>query len=171
MAAKFFRWGFKMLNANPEFHPAIQALLSFIFGEVCDRNNRHKIQNFVGFDFEIISAEYETKSQQVEDISVNDLVTISDVLCTNNLGTFDEIVARIISCLCNFNVLRSNIIPDKVALCDDENKNDFNVTANKINDISGASENNFRNGSGNCENNEIQIILIPDYVLKTSMRH
>lgn len=84
-----------------------------IFGEIGDKNNRRRIPNFPRFAFEIDCDEYKSKLQDIKDnFSVNDLITIYNDLSINNSGTLDEIAARLTSSLCDFNVLKSNLIPD-----------------------------------------------------------
>lgn len=108
---------------------------------------------FTGFLFKTGTDEYEGKFRQVqEDFSVNDLITICDVLWKDNAGFRYVLIARIIYNLRHLSVLKSNIIPDNNDNGDIETKNieTKNISSSKINDAN--SENNLRNYFGNTKN-------------------
>lgn len=103
-------------------------------------------------------------------------------MCIDNSGSFDEIAARIIYCLCDVNTLKSSIIPEDNENSDDEVQNNSNNSAEsnacssadnnsnrKINDAQCISQNNSSNDSRSSKANQIQQLLFNDSILKPSI--
>lgn len=56
------------------------------------------------FPIEIDKDDYKDKNHQPkDDFSVNDIIMICHILCIDNFGSFVEIAARKIYCLCDVN--------------------------------------------------------------------
>lgn len=102
------------VSLKTEKSSKIVSLHKLIFGTQGDRKNRQRIRNFSGFHFEIGSDEYENKLAKTKiDFSVNDLISISDVLCLDNSGSINDLATRIISSLCDLEFLKRNILHEE----------------------------------------------------------
>ncbi|GBL87985.1 hypothetical protein AVEN_235761-1 [Araneus ventricosus] len=84
----------------------IKILHKFLFGSVGDRSNRKRIREFIGFDFQVDSDELEKKLESVnESFSLNELITISNILNISFDGSKPEVSNRTLSFLCNLGAL------------------------------------------------------------------
>ena len=87
----------------------IKLLHKLIFDEDGDRNNRKRLREFSGFSFEIGSEEFKQKINEIKTIFSNsELIIICNLININSEGTIDEIIARIVFCFCDFNILEEN---------------------------------------------------------------
>lgn len=93
----------------------VKLLHKFIFENDAGRNNRKNIRQFTGFSFITGSSEYEQKVNEIKtSYSINELITICNVLCINNEGNLDDLATRIVSCLCDLSLLKASIIHDEI---------------------------------------------------------
>lgn len=77
-----------------------------INGNFGDRTNRRDLR-----DFEINSTEFNDNLLKTKtEFSLNDLISIFDVLSISCEGVIDELITRIVFCLCNFDTLKPNIM-------------------------------------------------------------
>ena len=81
----------------------IKLFHKLIFYEDNDRNNRKRLRKFSGF-------EVKTK------FSVSELITVCNLININNESTTDEIITRIVSCFCDFNISEENILHEESEL-------------------------------------------------------
>lgn len=82
-----------------------------IFGNYVDKENRHWTREFTGFPLKTEIYVYEETISEIKgDFSVNDKITICNVLFIDNASTLDDLTNRIISNFCDLSVLKSNII-------------------------------------------------------------
>lgn len=91
--------------------PNVKILHRLIFDNNGDRKNYQRIDEVTEFPFETICKEYEEKSYKIRnDFSLNELITICNVLCINNLDSLEDLTTRIFFRLCDLSVLKSNIL-------------------------------------------------------------
>lgn len=89
----------------------VKILHRLIFDNNGDRKNYQRIDEVTEFPFETICKEYEEKSCKIRnDFSLNELITICNVLCINNLDSLEDLTTRIFFRLCDLSVLKSNIL-------------------------------------------------------------
>ncbi|CAL1286258.1 unnamed protein product, partial [Larinioides sclopetarius] len=101
----------------------IQCLHKLLFDHDGDRQNRNRIREFSGFDFQPNDKDFKDKAKQLEEkFSLNELITISNVLLINNNGTKKEIVQRLLTYLCDLNELNQNIIRESDSEPEPENE-------------------------------------------------
>lgn len=90
---------------------SIKTFHKFIFENTGDRNNRSRLRQFKGWNFQ--SKEDENFKLKFNEIlnafEINDLVNICSVLSLDSSGNQDEIVERLLLNLSDFNVLKQNI--------------------------------------------------------------
>lgn len=100
---------------------------------------------------------YEEKIRQVkDDFSVNDMITICNVLCIENADSLDDLIKRIISIFCELSVLISNIIHEDNDNNDNETEiNVENISSRNIGDVN--PENNIRKDSSSTKNEMAQL--------------
>lgn len=151
----------------------IKTLHRFIFGNDGDMKNREnqRIKNFTDFPFKTDSDVYEeTIRRTKDDFSVNGLITICDVLCIDNSGYFDKIATRIISCLCDLNVLNLNIVHKKDSDTNNEILNETTAknSSTKINAVPSISDNIARNDFSSTKK-EMARLLVPDAMEELSI--
>ncbi|CAL1272136.1 unnamed protein product [Larinioides sclopetarius] len=101
----------------------IRCLHKLLFDHDGDRQNRNRIREFSGFDFQPNDKDFKEKAKQLEEkFSLNELITISNVLLINNDGTKKEIVQRLLTYLCDLNELNQNIIRESDSEPEPENE-------------------------------------------------
>ena len=99
----------------------IRTLHRLIFGKDGDRNNRSRLREFAGFQFDIRSEEYEEKLNHIrKNFKLCELVIACDVLCLNFEGDINEVSERILRSLCQLQLLENN------AESEDENEDEAN---------------------------------------------
>ncbi|CAL1272906.1 unnamed protein product [Larinioides sclopetarius] len=101
----------------------IRCLHKLLFDHDGDRQNRNRIRDFSGFDFQPNDKDFKENAKQLEEkFSLNKLITISNVLLINNDGTKKEIVQRLLTYLCDLNELNQNIIRESDSEPEPENE-------------------------------------------------
>ncbi|GBL81314.1 hypothetical protein AVEN_143629-1 [Araneus ventricosus] len=102
----------------------LHKLLSDFYG---DHQNRKRIREFSGFDFQPNDKDFNEKVKLTEEkLSLNELITISNQLLINKESTKKEIVQRLLTYLCDLDVLNQNIIRENDSESDSENENEQN---------------------------------------------
>ncbi|GBN58533.1 hypothetical protein AVEN_112621-1 [Araneus ventricosus] len=92
-----------------------------------DRQDRSRIREFSGFDFQPNDKDFNEKAKLIkEKLSLNELITISNLLLINNEGTKKDIVLRLLTYLCDLNILNQNIIRENDSGSDSENESEQN---------------------------------------------
>ncbi|GBO46567.1 Retrovirus-related Pol polyprotein from transposon 17.6 [Araneus ventricosus] len=105
----------------------IRCLHKLLFDFDGDRQNRSRIREFSGFDFQPNDKDFNEKAKLMEEkLSLNELITITNLLLINNEGTKKEIVLRLITYLCDLGILNQNIIRENDSGSDSENENEQN---------------------------------------------
>ncbi|GBN23523.1 hypothetical protein AVEN_166320-1 [Araneus ventricosus] len=130
----------------------IKILHKFLFDSLGDRSNRKRIREFIGFDFQVHSEEFEKKLGSVDELFLlNELITICNILNISFDGSKPEVSKRILSFLCNLEALaetsRADIDESDV---DEETGNDFEKENKKSDSFEGESSNK-RDSSMQCE--------------------
>lgn len=93
----------------------IKLLDKLIFKNENTRLNRNRVMNFEGFNFKIGDNEFlERIKETVEKFKLNELVKICDVLSIASEGTQLEIAKNIITCLCDFEILKNSITTENI---------------------------------------------------------
>ncbi|GBM05316.1 hypothetical protein AVEN_46859-1 [Araneus ventricosus] len=101
----------------------IRYLHQLLFDFDGDRQNRNRIREFSGFDFQPNDKDFNKKAKVIEEkLSLNELITISNLLLINNEGTKKEIVQRLLTYICNLNVSNQNIIRENDSESESENE-------------------------------------------------
>ncbi|GBL86727.1 hypothetical protein AVEN_95978-1 [Araneus ventricosus] len=105
----------------------IKILHKFLFGSLGDRSNRKRIREFIGFDFQVDSEEFEKKLESVDELfSLDELITICNILNISFDGSKPEVSKRILSFLCNLEALAETSRADfDESDVDEETANDF----------------------------------------------
>lgn len=76
-----------------------------------NRKNHQRIHKFTGFPFQIKTGEYDGKIPLIKNnFLVNNLIDFCNVLHINNSGSFDNLTARITSCLGNLILPKVNVV-------------------------------------------------------------
>ncbi|GBM74782.1 hypothetical protein AVEN_144422-1 [Araneus ventricosus] len=105
----------------------IRCLHKLLFDFDGDRQNRSRIREFPGFEFQPNDKDFNEKAKLIEEkLSLNELITISNLLLINNEGTKKEIVLRLLTYLCDLDILNQNIIRENDSGSDSENENEHN---------------------------------------------
>ncbi|GBN00585.1 Transposon Ty3-G Gag-Pol polyprotein, partial [Araneus ventricosus] len=105
----------------------IRCLHKLLFDFDGDRQNRSRIREFSGFEFQPNDKDFNEKAKLIEEkLSLNELITISNLLLINNEGTKKEIVLRLLTYLCDLDILNQNIIRENDSGSDSENENEQN---------------------------------------------
>ncbi|GBM72285.1 Transposon Ty3-G Gag-Pol polyprotein [Araneus ventricosus] len=105
----------------------IRCLHKLLFDFDGDRQNRSRIREFSGFQFQPNDKDFNEKAKLIEEkLSLNELITISNLLLINNEGTKKEIVLRLLTYLCDLDILNQNIIRENDSGSDSENENEQN---------------------------------------------
>ncbi|GBO32638.1 hypothetical protein AVEN_220702-1 [Araneus ventricosus] len=105
----------------------ILCLHKLLFDFDGDRQNRSRIREFSGFDFQPNDKDFNEKAKLMEEkLSLNELITITNLLLINNEGTKKEIVLRLLTYLCDLDILNQNIIRENDSGSDSENENEQN---------------------------------------------
>ncbi|CAL1271215.1 unnamed protein product [Larinioides sclopetarius] len=139
----------------------IRILHKFIFDSDGDRLNRKRIRNFPGFGFETGSDEFKKKLQISNDtFSLNELITVCNILNIPFDGDKPEVVKRILSLLCDLEKLAENADAGVISESDEEltssAKNDFGKEKKNKNDSSMQCESINKNDfSVQCNINKI----------------
>ncbi|XP_067120962.1 uncharacterized protein [Centruroides vittatus] len=88
----------------------IKILHKFIFNTDGDRSNRKRIRNFSGFTFALDSDDFNKKLKSIEsDFSLNELITISNILNISFEGNKSEVAKRILADLCVLESLAQHV--------------------------------------------------------------
>ncbi|GBN40305.1 hypothetical protein AVEN_168837-1 [Araneus ventricosus] len=108
----------------------IKILHKFLFDSLGDRSNRKRIREFIGFDFQVDSEEFEMKLGSVDElfslILFAELITICNILNISFDGSKPEVSKRILSFLCNLETLAETSRADiDDSDLDEETANDF----------------------------------------------
>ena len=94
----------------------VKLLDKLIFGNENPRLNRNKILNFEGFKFKKGDDAFENKVKEVKDMfTLTELIKISDILNISSESSKAEVVETIISCLCDFEILKTNIVNGEIS--------------------------------------------------------
>ncbi|GBN16861.1 Retrovirus-related Pol polyprotein from transposon 297 [Araneus ventricosus] len=130
----------------------IKILHKFLFDSLGDRSNRKRIREFIGFDFQVESDEFKKKLESVDELfSLNELITICNILNISFDGSKPEVSKRILSFLCNLEALaefsRADIDDSDNG---EETTNDFEKENKKSDSFEGESSNK-RDSSMQCE--------------------
>ncbi|GBM93141.1 hypothetical protein AVEN_27381-1 [Araneus ventricosus] len=130
----------------------IKILHKFLFGSLGDRSNRKRIREFIGFDFQVESDEFKEKLGSVDELfSLNELITICNILNISFDGSKPEVSKRILSFLCNLEALAETSRADiDDSDNDEETTNDFEKENKKSDSLEGESSNK-RDSSMQCE--------------------
>ncbi|GBN25984.1 Retrovirus-related Pol polyprotein from transposon 297 [Araneus ventricosus] len=130
----------------------IKSLHKFLFGSLGDRSNRKRIREFIGFDFQVDSEEFKKKLEIVDELfSLNELITICNILNISFDGSKPEVSKRILSFLCNLEALAETSRADiDESDLDEETANDFEKENKKGDSFEGESSNK-RDSSMQCE--------------------
>ncbi|GBM28376.1 hypothetical protein AVEN_229552-1 [Araneus ventricosus] len=105
----------------------IQCLHELLFDFQRDSQNRSRIREFSGFDFQPNDKDFNEKAKLIEEkLSLNELITITNLLLINNEGTKKEIVQRLLTYLWDLDVLNQNIIRENDSGSDSENESEQN---------------------------------------------
>ncbi|GFY69290.1 CCHC-type domain-containing protein [Trichonephila inaurata madagascariensis] len=79
------------------------------------RLNRNRVLNFEGFNFKIGDNEFlEMIKETVDKFTLNELVKICDVLSIDSEGTQLEIAKNVITCLCDFEILKDSLTTEEI---------------------------------------------------------
>ncbi|GBM01523.1 hypothetical protein AVEN_85733-1, partial [Araneus ventricosus] len=129
----------------------IKILHKFLFGSLGDRSNRKRIREFIGFDFQVDSVEFEKKLGSVDELfSLNELITICNILNISLDGSKPEVSKRILYFLCNLEALAETSRADcDESDVDEETADDFEKENKKSDSFEGASSNK-RDSSMQC---------------------
>ncbi|GBO30039.1 hypothetical protein AVEN_26867-1 [Araneus ventricosus] len=121
----------------------IKILHKFLFGSLGDISNRKRIREFIGFDFQVDSVEFEKKLGSVDELfSLNELITICNILNISFDGSKPEVSKRILSFLCNLEALSETSRADfDESDVDEETANDFEKENKKSDSFEGESSN------------------------------
>ncbi|GBO02960.1 hypothetical protein AVEN_100212-1 [Araneus ventricosus] len=130
----------------------IKILHKFLFDSLGDRSNRKRIREFIGFDFQVESDEFKKKLESVDELfSLNELITICNILIISFDGSKPEVSKRILSFLCNLEALAETSRADiDESDLDEETANDFEKENKKSDSFEGESSNK-RDSSMQCE--------------------
>ncbi|GBO18585.1 hypothetical protein AVEN_275650-1 [Araneus ventricosus] len=105
----------------------IRCLHKLLFDFDGDRQNRSRIREFSSFDFQPNDKDFNEKAKLIEEkLSLNELITFSNLLLINNEGTKNEIVLRLLTYLCDLDIINQNIICENDSGLDPENENEQN---------------------------------------------
>ena len=119
----------------------VKVLFKLIFEENYDRKSREKLRKFSGFAFEQEGPEFKRKIAKAKnDFSLNELITVANVLQISSEGSANDLVTRIVTSLIDLNVLQSNVIVDSEnELSEDDDDKFQNVSGSSktayVNDI------------------------------------
>ncbi|XP_029162923.1 protein DEK-like, partial [Nylanderia fulva] len=108
----------------------IVVMHKFIFEEDGDRNNRRRLREFRGFEFNDDSAEFRAKLQYAVRFSIGDLISICNVLGIAYTGNAEQLRERIVRALMDVGSLRSVRSED-----DDDEMDDRNDDENDVDEI------------------------------------
>lgn len=87
---------------------SIRNLYKLITGEEGDRNNRKRLRNFTGFDFNVGTSEFTKKTTwATETFSLGELVGICHILTLDYSGQVEEIAKRICEHLADPGLLKT----------------------------------------------------------------
>ncbi|GBN12277.1 hypothetical protein AVEN_66316-1 [Araneus ventricosus] len=130
----------------------INILHKFLFGSLGDRSNRKRIREFIGFDFQVDSEEFEKKLGSVDELfSLNELITKCNILNISFDGSKPEVSKRILSFLCNLEALAETSRADfDESDVDEDTGNDFEKENKKSDSFEGESSNK-RDSSMQCD--------------------
>ncbi|GBL70898.1 hypothetical protein AVEN_113227-1 [Araneus ventricosus] len=139
----------------------IKILHKFLFGSLGDRSNRKRIREFMGFDFQVDSEEFKKKLGSVDELfSLNELITICNILNISFDGSKPEVSKRILSFLCNLEALAETSRADfDESDVDEETANDFEKENKKSDSFEGESSNkrdSFEGESSNKRDSSMQ---------------
>lgn len=138
----------------------IKLLHQLIFENEGDRKNRERLRNFSGFGLPPDSDELKSKVEKIiADFSLNQLITIANVLQILNEGNIEELTTRVVSSLNDLEILKCNIIKD-------ENSDTENVDDEDNESVLSNSSLRLRENSGEKSHNG-QFPLVQEYVLKS----
>lgn len=102
----------------------IVAMHKFIFGEDGDRNNRRRLREFRGFEFNDDAPEFRAKLQYAVGFSIGDLISICNVLGIVYTGNAEQLRERIVRALMDVGSLQSVCDGDEDDEDDDDESND-----------------------------------------------
>ncbi|GBN73530.1 hypothetical protein AVEN_204117-1 [Araneus ventricosus] len=99
----------------------IRCLHNFLFGFDGDRENRNRMREFSGFNFHPNDKDFNEKAKLIEEkLSLNELITISNLLLINTKDTKKEIAQRLLTHLRDLNVLNQSIIRENDSEAENE---------------------------------------------------
>lgn len=108
----------------------IKLLHKVIFKTEGDRKNRNRLREFSGFNFTNESEDFKTKLQEIQtNFNLNDLVTISNLLCIDDSGNLAELAHRIVTYLSDITLLAENVLQNE----SDENESENEIEINNSN--------------------------------------
>lgn len=111
----------------------IKILHKFIFDTDGDRSNRKRIRNFNGFPFALDSDDFNAKLKNVEDkFSLNELITISNILNISFEGDKSELAKRILADLCVLESLADHVRQDVLSDSDADEPNKKNESESEF---------------------------------------
>jgi len=131
---------------NAASRAVIVAMHKLIFKEERDRNNRLRLCEFRGFEFNDVSPEFRAKLQYVVSFTIGDLISICNVLGIVYMGNAEQLRERIVRTLMDIDFLWSVRENDE----DDED----NAEGSDGDDDNESDENNGENDEGNEENDD-----------------
>lgn len=146
----------------------IVVMHKFIFEEDGDRNNRRRLREFRGFEFNDDSPEFRAKLQYAVGFSIGDLISICNVLGIAYTGNAEQLRERIVRALMDVGSLQSVRDEDEDDEDDDDESNDENdedADAEEENEniVHAERENNGQSGRGrrqrNVDNSAKQFVL------------
>ena len=141
---------------------AVKLLYKLIFEDNFDRNSRKKIRKFSGFNFEPDSKELKNKIAKTKDeFSLNQLITIANMLQISSDGNADELITRIVTSLNDLNALKNNLIVESDEIENSEDEED--LTSNFKNDEMSKGDN-----SGDMQAGQSSFINVNDYFMRSS---
>lgn len=147
----------------------IVVMHKFIFEEDGDRNNRRRLREFRGFEFNDDSPEFRAKLQYAVGFSIGDLISICNVLGIAYTGNAEQLRERIVRALMDVGSLQSVRDEDEDDEDDyddesnDENDEDADADEENENIVHAERENNVRSERGrrqrNVDNSAKQFVL------------
>lgn len=146
----------------------IVVMHKFIFEGDGDRNNRRRLREFRGFEFNDNSPEFRAKLQYAVGFSIGDLISICNVLGIAYTGNAEQLRERIVRALMDVGSLQSVRDEDKDGEDDDdessdENDDDADADEENENIVRAERENNDRFRAGrrqrNTDNSAKQFVL------------
>lgn len=98
----------------------IKSFHKLIFGSVGDRQNRQRLRQFTGFEFDTDSEQFETKVKYIRDnFSEKELISIGNLLIIDDDVTVDVLIEKICKALTDISALAS-VVANENELSDDE---------------------------------------------------